>query len=169
MSVFRTIVAAIDFSETSDDALQIACQLASSHGSELHLLHVIPDARQQAWSIEAPGLDFSALQQESIADAERMLGERALPATTPPPAVVRRVVAGMPASREIAQYAATHGADLIVVGSHGYGPVRRLVLGSVADRVVRMAPCPVLTVPHQTLRATSPEWVAAQERDWSAL
>lgn len=169
MSVFRTVVAAIDFSETSDDALLIACQLASSHGSELHLLHVIPDARQQAWSIEAPGLDFSALQQESIADAERMLGERALPVTTPPPAVVRKVVAGMPASREIAQYAATHGADLIVVGSHGYGPVRRLVLGSVADRVVRMAPCPVLTVPHQTLRATSPEWVAAQERDWPAL
>ena len=75
MSVFRTIVAAIDFSETSDDALRVACELAACHGSELHLLHVIPDARQQAWSVEAPGLDFSALQQESMADAERMLAD----------------------------------------------------------------------------------------------
>lgn len=165
MSVFRTIVAAIDFSETSDDALRVACELAACHGSQLHLLHVIPDARQQAWSVEAPGLDFAALQQESITDAERMLASRVLPTTTPPISVVRRVVAGLPAAREIAQYAASNGADLVVVGTHGYGPVRRLVLGSVADRVVRMAPCPVLTVPHQTLRATSPAWVVAHDHE----
>jgi nucleotide-binding universal stress UspA family protein len=165
MSVFRTIVAAVDFSETSDDALRVACELAACHDSELHLVHVIPDARQQAWSVEAPGLDFSALQQESMADAERMLASRTAAVTAPLPRVVRRVVAGLPAAREIDQYAATHGADLIVVGTHGYGPVRRLVLGSVADRVVRMAPCPVLTVPHHTLRTTSVAWVPAQEKE----
>lgn len=169
MSVFRTIVAAIDFSETSDDALRVACELAASHDSELHLLHVIPDARQQAWSVEAPGLDFSALQEESIADAEQQLASRALPTTTPVPRVVRRVVAGLPAAREIAQYAASHGADLIVVGTHGYGPVRRLVLGSVADRVVRLAPCPVLTVPHHTLRATHPLWTPATEQEMTPV
>jgi nucleotide-binding universal stress UspA family protein len=169
MSGFRTIVAAIDFSETSDDALRVAADLAACHGSELHLLHVIPDARQQAWSVEAPGLDFSALQQESVADAERMLASRTTPAVTALPRVVRRVVAGLPAAREIAQYAASHGADLIVVGTHGYGPVRRLVLGSVADRVVRMAPCPVLTVPHHTLRASTPAWVPAQEQEFTPV
>ncbi len=162
MSGFRTIVAAVDFSETSDDALRLAADLAANHGSELHLLHVIPDARQQAWSIEAPGLDFSVLQQESIADAERLLAERTAPLVSSLPRVVRRVVAGLPAAREIAQYAASQGADLIVVGTHGYGPVRRLVLGSVADRVVRMSPCPVLTVPHRALRASTPEWAPAQ-------
>jgi nucleotide-binding universal stress UspA family protein len=165
MSVFRTIVAAIDFSETSDDALRVACELASSQGGTLHLLHVIPDARQQAWSVEAPGLDFSALQQESVADAERMLATRTLPTTSPVANVVRRVVSGLPAAREIAQYAASHGAELIVVGTHGYGPVRRLVLGSVADQVVRMAPCPVLMVPHHTLRATGPSWVLPHEKE----
>lgn len=158
MSVFNTIVAAIDFSETSDDALRVASELAACQGAELHLLHVIPDARQQAWSVEAPGLDFSALQQESMADAERMLAAKTLPATLTLPRVVRKVVAGLPAAREIDQYAANHGADLIVVGTHGYGPVRRLVLGSVADRVVRMAPCPVLTVPHHSLRTSTPAW-----------
>ena len=169
MSVFRTIVAAIDFSETSDDALRVACELAASQGSTLHLLHVIPDARQQAWSVEAPGLDFSALQQESIADAERMLATRTLPVTMPLAHVVRQVVSGLPAAREIAQYAATNGAELIVVGTHGYGPVRRLVLGSVADQVVRMAPCPVLMVPHHTLRASSPSWVPAHEKELNAV
>ncbi len=165
MSVFNTIVAAVDFSDTSDDALRVACDLARFHGSRLHVLHVIPDARQQAWSVEAPGLDFSALQEESMAEAERMLANRTEAATTGLAHVTRVVVAGLPAAREIAQYAATHSADLIVVGSHGYGPVRRLVLGSVADRVVRMAPCPVMTVPHHTLRATSPDWVVASEHD----
>lgn len=169
MSGFRTIVAAIDFSETSEDALVLAAELAACHGAELHLLHVIPDARQQAWSVEAPGLDFSALQQESIADAERQLAARTIPKVASLPKVVRRVVAGLPAAREIAQYAATHGADLIVVGTHGYGPVRRLVLGSVADRVIRMAPCPVLTVPHHTLRATSPAWTPATSEEMSPV
>lgn len=169
MAVFRTIVAAIDFSETSDDALRVACELATSHGSELHLLHVIPDARQQAWSVEAPGLDFSALQQESLADAERMLAARTLPVPTQASAVIRKVLTGLPAAHEIAQYAATHGADLIVVGTHGYGPVRRLVLGSVADRVIRLAPCPVLTVPHHTLRATSPAWTAGHEQEMTTV
>lgn len=170
MSGFRTIVAAIDFSETSEDALQLAASIAACDGSELHLLHVIPDARQQAWSVEAPGLDFSALQQESIADAERLLAQRTTtPAVSALPRVVRRVIAGLPAAREIAQYAATHGADLIVVGTHGYGPVRRLVLGSVADRVVRMAPCPVLTVPHHTLRATSGAWTAPNEQEMTPV
>jgi nucleotide-binding universal stress UspA family protein len=169
MSVFRTIVAAIDFSETSDEALRVACELASSQGSTLHLLHVIPDARQQAWSVEAPGLDFSALQQESVADAERVLAARTLPATSPVAHVVRKVVSGLPAAREIDQYAASQGADLIVVGTHGYGPVRRLVLGSVADQVVRMAPCPVLMVPHHTLRASSPAWAVPHEKEMTAI
>ena len=163
MSVFRTIVAAVDFSETSDEAVRVACELAACHDSDLHLVHVIPDARQQAWSVEAPGLDFTVLQQESVGEAERMLEQRTAPMTTRLPRVRRTVLSGLPAAREIDQYAAAHDADLIVVGTHGYGPVRRLVLGSVADRVVRMAPCPVLTVPHHALRAPAPAWAKGHE------
>jgi len=169
MSVFPTIVAAVDFSETSEDALRVASALAACHGSELHLLHVIPDARQQAWSVEAPGLDFRALQEESIADAEQRLAAVAVPHASAVVRVVRRVVAGLPAAREIAQYAASHGADLIVVGSHGYGPVRRLVLGSVAERVVRLAPCPVLTVPHHALRAATLGWTPEPVHEATAV
>jgi nucleotide-binding universal stress UspA family protein len=165
MSVFRTIVAAVDFSETSDEAVRVACELAACHDSDLHLVHVIPDARQQAWSVEAPGLDFTALQRESVGEAERMLEQRTAALTAGLPRVFRTVLSGLPAAREIDQHAASLGADLIVVGTHGYGPVRRLVLGSVADRVVRMAPCPVLTVPHHALRAPSPGWAEGQETE----
>lgn len=161
MSIFRTIVAALDFSETSDDALRVASELAACHGSELHLVHVVPDARQQAWSAEAPGLDFSLLQAESMAQAEARLAASAAAATAHLPRVVTRVIAGLPAAREVAQYAASHGADLIVVGTHGYGPIRRFVLGSVAERVVRLAHCPVLSVPHPTLRWSAPSWAPA--------
>ena len=60
----------------------------------------------------------------------------------------------MPAN-EIVRYAETHGADVIVLGSHGHGLVRRFLLGSVADKMVRQAPCAVLVVPHRTLRPAS--------------
>ena len=61
------------------------------------------------------------------------------------------MLVGTPAE-EIARFARQHGADLIVMGTHGYGPVRRFLLGSVADRVVREASCPVLLFPHRDLR-----------------
>ena len=94
-----------------------------------------------------------------MADAERMLAvaDRS-PVTAQLPHVVRRVVAGLPAAREIAQYAASHGVDLIVVGTHGYGPVRRLVLGSVADRVIRTGAVPGAdrAAPHASCHAAPP-------------
>jgi len=80
---------------------------------------------------------------------------------------VELVVAESPAGPALIDNA--HDAELIVVGTHGYGPVRRLVLGSVADQVVRMAPCPVLMVPHHTLRASSPSWVPAHEKEVTAV
>jgi nucleotide-binding universal stress UspA family protein len=62
-----------------------------------------------------------------------------------PARVTRTVVRGC-AHREIVEFAATKGADLIVMGTHGYGPLRRLLLGSVTERVLRTAPCPVMAV-----------------------
>ena len=65
------------------------------------------------------------------------------------------------AAIEIARYANEHAADVIVLGSHGHGVVKRYMLGSVAERVIRQATCPVLVVPHRTLRPTSFEVRAA--------
>ena len=66
---------------------------------------------------------------------------------------------------EIVRYAEQHRADVVVLGSHGHGLVRRFLLGSVADKMVRQAPCAVLVVAHRTLRhqaATPPASLPAQ-------
>jgi nucleotide-binding universal stress UspA family protein len=80
-----------------------------------------------------------------------------------PARVTTAVAVGAPAA-EIVRYAREHAADLIVLGSHGHGAFRRFMLGSVAERVIRQAGCPVMVVPHRTQRATASEGevIAAQ-------
>ena len=72
-----------------------------------------------------------------------------------PSHVTTAVVVGAPAN-EIVRYAEAHHADVVVLGSHGHGLVRRFLLGSVADKIVRQAPCALLVVPHRTLRPATP-------------
>jgi nucleotide-binding universal stress UspA family protein len=147
--MFSTIVVAVDFSHTSRDAFAMACELARDHGSELHVIHVVNDVRLQPWMLEAPGTTFHDLQKEWVARAEQTLAMLKPPKQ--PARVVRKVLIGTPADTAIAQYVADQQADLLVVGTHGYGPVRRFLLGSVSDRLVRSVACPVLTVPPRLL------------------
>jgi len=150
----RTIVAAVDFSKTSETAWAAACRLAMDTDSRVHLLHVSPDPLSQPWTVEAIGVDFPA-----IAESWRQQAWQRLTAIVPAEGlsedrITRAVVIGVP-HQGIVEYAATHHADLIVVGTHGYGPIKHLLIGSVAERVLRHASCPVMTVPPQV--ALSPE------------
>jgi nucleotide-binding universal stress UspA family protein len=151
MSTFKTIVAAIDFSGTSDDAVRTVREIARDYYSRVHLVHVVPEPLQQPWTIDAAGIDVTDMRRRWVEEAERKLDAIATDLSLPE-LTSRAVIVGPPAA-EIARYAKEHGADLIVMGTHGYGPVRRFLLGSVADRVVREASCPVLLVPHRELRA----------------
>jgi nucleotide-binding universal stress UspA family protein len=151
MSTLTTIVVAIDFSDTSIDALKFACDTASQQHAELHILHIVPDARMEAWALEAPGFDFDQLNEDAVADARRRMS--GLPLYDLAPERVTRAIALGTARRDIARYAREHDADLLVVGTHGYGPVRRFLLGSVATSVLHDAPCPVVTVPPRSLRS----------------
>ena len=160
MAHFRTIVAALDFSETSSDVLQAALELAGLGHGHIHLLHVVPDVLGMPWMVEAPGIDFDDLQRRSNEEAQERL--TALAATLPRQRldVSTAVVVGT-AAIEIVRYANERAADMVVLGSHGHGVVRRYMLGSVAERVLRQATCPVLVVPHRTLRPASFEVKAA--------
>lgn len=149
---FDTIVVAVDFSETSDEAWYTACQLAAALGSHLHLFHASPNPLQEAWTVEAIGVDFPAIAAGWRGQAERRLEALHPTPSLPPERFTRAVTTGVP-HQAILDYAARHHADLIVMGTHGYGPVKHLLLGSVAERVVREAPCPVVTVPHRERRA----------------
>ena len=129
-----------DFSETSAAAVSYAIALARRFNARLTFLHV-GNSAQEAFESEFPiGLE------EAREDAVR---ERLLKIVTPqeqvefgPQFVVQR---GNPAS-EIVRFANEHGVDLVVMGTHGRGLVGHVVMGSVAEKVVRTAPCPVLTV-----------------------
>lgn len=151
MSAFRKIVMATDFSATSEDALDAAVSFARDTGAEVHLVYVVPDPLTQPWMIEGAGLDFMELRRAWTEDAEREMKRLAESRALDPKQFRHAVLVGAPAG-EIIQYAADHHADLIVLGSHGHGAVRRFLLGSVADKVLRSAGCPVLVVPHRTLR-----------------
>jgi nucleotide-binding universal stress UspA family protein len=108
----------------------------------LTVLHVVADPLQQPWTAEAYGLNIADLEAEWTRRASADLSRLAR-ACKSNPATVCRV--GKPVS-EILDYVRTDAADLIVVGSHGHGVFAQMILGSVADRLVRQAPCPVLMV-----------------------
>jgi nucleotide-binding universal stress UspA family protein len=162
MSYFHNIVVALDFSKTSNEALQVARQLAVDHGARLYLLHVVADVRQTPAILEAPGAGFDQIQQQWVGDALERLSALAPKGLA---AVEAEAIVGSPVAQTIANYAAAKNADLIVLGTHGYGPVKRLLLGSVCDQLLRSTPCPVLTVPPGSVpgaaETVAPETVAA--------
>jgi nucleotide-binding universal stress UspA family protein len=151
MAPLRTIIVGVDFSETSRDALATGLEVAQPHGARLHLVHVVPDVHHAPWLVDAVGLDFVALQAQWCVEGEQGLAAVAARHGLDPLNITTAVLVGAPAT-EIVGYAAAQAADLIVVGSHGHSPFRRLILGSVADRVIRASSCPVLVVPHRAAR-----------------
>ena len=142
MPSFKMIVVPMDFSTGSTRALAYARVLAERFGASLHLLHVVQDPYLAAgWSEGYPAIPD--LTEQLRQETERRLQDLAsslTPLTTSTEAVV-----GTPA-QTIAQVATEQRADLIVMGTHGRTGVAHLLLGSVAERVIRSAPCPVLTV-----------------------
>ncbi len=139
MNGWKQICCAVDFSEHSFAALQRAIELARRLEAELTLVHVFP-----------PGHDTTLARAERALGMaeERILGRlgewRAMAERELGREVRARLLAGTPA-REIARHA-SRGMDLIVVGTRGPTGLGRMLLGSVAERVVRDAPCPVMVV-----------------------
>jgi len=142
MITIKTILVPTDFSDASVAAQQYALGLAEAFQSAVHLLHVVQDPYVQPWAAEAFGVSLAGVLERWEQDARAQLDQIG-GAGDPRVTCVTRV--GHPFV-EILDYAAETGVDLIVMGTHGRGPVAHMLLGSVAERVVRKAPCPVLTV-----------------------
>jgi nucleotide-binding universal stress UspA family protein len=144
MLYLERLLVATDFGPASESALRYGRELARSFGSQLHVLHVTENVFARA--ADAYSYVPFELQQEleaaSRKDTEALLDDedrRELHA------VAATVTSNAPADA-IVEYARAHRIGLIVMGTHGRKAVARFFLGSVAERVVRMAPCPVLTV-----------------------
>lgn len=160
MTPFHIVLVPVDFSEASVDTLDAALELARGDQKRLHLLHVVPDVFRTPGFSEAPTVDWHQVQREWVDAGRQQLIALAASHKLDPEKVTVAVTVGQP-SDEILTYAHEHAVGAIVLGSHGHGKVRRFMLGSTADGVVRQASCPVMLVPHKTVRMTSFEVKAA--------
>jgi nucleotide-binding universal stress UspA family protein len=143
MIALKRILVPSDFSECAAVAIKYGRELAYHFGAELHLLHVVQDTYRYAWDLESvpvSGYGWIRTQRDGAEQELKCLRSDA-PHTTIACAI------GGPVD-EILRYACEHEIGLIVIGTHGRGGVAHAFLGSVAERVVRKAPCPVLTVHH---------------------
>jgi nucleotide-binding universal stress UspA family protein len=140
---FAKILMATDFRAESDAALRSCTSLARGLGASIHLLHVAKDPIVAVGNAELYPIDWATLREGILEEALRRLDATA--SSLPGLRVTIEAVMGSPAE-VIAERAQDLGVNLIVMGTHGRGGVGHLLLGSVAERVIRLAPCPVMTV-----------------------
>ena len=139
------ILVPTDFSEPSKHALNYGRQFARQFNARLHVLHTIEDV-MLAGGAEVPIAAVQEIEQRLEAIAAREMDESLTADDRAALHAVTTVRAARTAAIDIVEYARSHDIDLIVMGTHGRGGFQHLLLGSVAERVVRSAPCPVLTV-----------------------
>ena len=145
MSGFQKILVPTDFSEASRAALENACRLADIFDASLCILHTVENPYPMVGHSE-----FGSLPQHVFDSMESRAHTQLAEVLTPEQTERYRatlVLCHGAAAEEILRYVREHGdIGLIVMATHGRGGVARLMMGSVAEKVVRAAPCPVLTI-----------------------
>ncbi|HEY8991646.1 MAG TPA: universal stress protein [Luteolibacter sp.] len=144
----KTIVAALDFSNATPGVMATAASLAKAFGASLHLLHVI-EAEPTYTAYGFTPDEFPAIhtfQEEAKKRAAAKLDEALATVPSGVPEVVTKLTEGPPL-HAVLDYVKEVGADLVVLGAHGHGAVAALLLGSVAEGLVRKAVVPTLVVP----------------------
>lgn len=144
MVVLKNILVATDFGEASAVAMAYGRGMARSYDATLHVLHVVEDVMMRY----TPEVSFAIpdLQRDLEKAARRDLDATISADDRQTLKVITAVETSFNVPGGITEYARQHAIDLIIVGTHGRGAVKQLLLGSAAERVVRTAPCPVLTV-----------------------
>jgi nucleotide-binding universal stress UspA family protein len=145
MVALRNILVATDFSECSNAAVGQGCMLAAKFGATIHLLHVVTEPLHEIWACYASGAEFLDTVERLQDEARTRLEEMVSPWDRRSGCVVIHTAWGDP-SDQILKVAREHGIELIVCGTRGRRGQEHVMLGSVAERVVWLAPCPVLTV-----------------------
>ena len=145
MSTIKKILCPTDLSDECRPALAMACEWAKRFGAELHLVHVV-DGLTNPYPYLGPPFNEAAAWETMIRQkAHAALDAWPLPAGFESLKIVRELRSGSPIVN-IVEYAKATGTDLIVMGTHGRSGLSHLLLGSVAENVVRHATCSVLTV-----------------------
>jgi nucleotide-binding universal stress UspA family protein len=145
----KTVVTPIDFSDNSRLIAESAAYVAGSFGASLHLIFVVQNFEDYS-GFFVPQMNMPNIEQELFVGAEEQMasfcekysdGFKEVGTTD----VRYKVVMG-DVGEMIVQYTAESGGDLIVMGTHGYKGLEKIMFGSIADKVVKSAPCPVMTI-----------------------
>jgi nucleotide-binding universal stress UspA family protein len=137
-----TILHPTDYSDNSAYAFKVALSLAEQHGATLYVAHVVESLGPELVTVgEATG------ERQPDSDVHR-LWEELLQVKAPPgsPVTVKHVLAEGDPAAEVAEIAKKYNCDLIVISTHGRTGLERLLMGSIAEKIVRLAPCAILTV-----------------------
>ncbi|MFO8115031.1 MAG: universal stress protein [Halorubrum sp.] len=152
MTLYDRILVPTDGSDEGECAVAHALDIAAVHDASVHAVHVVDTASYAGMPMEASWEGVTDLLRSDATEAVDAVEELAEGTGID---VHTAVVEGSP-SREIVRYAEENGCDLIVMGTHGRGGIDRLLLGSVAEKVVRAAVVPVLTVRLDGALSTKP-------------
>jgi len=143
MALPTNILVPTDFSPTADHALDYAIALGAKLGARIHLVHVIG---VPAFGVPELGLALASVTIDGIVASGQAALDRVADKYRDQASFGEAILRTGDARDEVLQVAKQVHADLIVIGTHGRRGVSRALLGSVAEAIVRMAPCPVLTV-----------------------
>jgi universal stress protein A len=141
----RRVLVPTDFSECSAVALRYGLALAERFDAHVHLLHAVQNPFDQPWAAEVYAVSQADFESTARDESDRRLAALLARSGRQPDQMTCLTTIGSP-FLAIVGYAKDELIDLIVMGTHGRGPVAHLLIGSVAENVVRQAPCPVLTV-----------------------
>jgi nucleotide-binding universal stress UspA family protein len=144
MIALKQILVATDFSEPAGVAVNYGRDLGRAYDATLHVIHVIEE--MHAFYGSDVGFALADVERNVEAAAQRDLDATIETHADDSLKVVTTVTRASNVAHAITEYATANAIDLIIVGTHGRGAVSRFLMGSVAERVVRSAPCPVLTV-----------------------
>jgi nucleotide-binding universal stress UspA family protein len=146
MIAMKNVLVATDFGEAADTALAYGRELARKFNATLHVLHVAENVYITAFGAETYASFAPDLQRDIEASAHRRLAEITVDNDAAAGKTVTAVMTSGSPAFAIIDYANDHEIDLVVMGTHGRGTLGHFLMGSVAERVVRLAGCPVLTV-----------------------
>lgn len=154
MLPIRRVLFPTDFSDPAEYAWPYALAFAQEFGAEVHLLHVVapPPRLAETYTVN---FDPEKMVQTLVAEANGAMDQQVEKVKERKLIFHREVRVGVD-YREILDYATKHDMDLIVMATHGRTGLAHVLLGSVAEKVVRKAPCPVLTIKHPSLTVETP-------------
>ena len=147
MIEINSILYTTDFSKLSEWALGYAIYLARKCSAQLHCVHVVDDSYQYWLTLDAAAIPAGPPVEQLAEAAEKQLAEFVASKVPAELTAVKKIVRGRPFV-EIIRYAREKKVDIIVMGTHGHSGLTHILMGSVAEKVVRKSPCPVLTIRH---------------------